>query len=134
MKFDGSSGRRPSAEARRYIYRCLASTLQNDAGDLSAGYLFDEEDLEEVDIRRLKKEAQKVIHELRVKAGLIPPRKHPLDWKRVELLMLKSFRGSYLAGSQVNYLQRAHREDPIEYGRRHRKMKTAEVKRIRESG
>jgi hypothetical protein len=64
--FDGSSGRRPSAEARRYVYAIVATSLENDMED-SGGWLFG--GLEsEFDRRRVRKAARLVVTELRRKA------------------------------------------------------------------
>lgn len=67
MKFDGSSGRRPSAEARRYVYVSIAATLEADPNWV-LNHLQDEE-LDEFDIRRIEKEVRKVARELRAKAA-----------------------------------------------------------------
>jgi hypothetical protein len=68
MKFSGSSGRRPAAEARRYIYLTLATILEADL-DARAGWTSEDVDLNEADIRRVEKEGRKVIEELRRKAA-----------------------------------------------------------------
>lgn len=62
MKFDGSSGRKPSAEARRYVYNVLATSIETDLGD-HEGWLFGGLD-DEVDRRRVKKAAKLVVAEL----------------------------------------------------------------------
>lgn len=62
MKFDGSSGRRPSAEARRYVYRVLATCLDTDLGD-DEGWMLGGIDCE-FDRRRVKRAAELVIEEL----------------------------------------------------------------------
>lgn len=66
MKFDGSSGRRPSAEARRYIYAILVAMISNDMEDPD-GWIRGGIDCE-FDTRRLKNEAKKVAREMRRKA------------------------------------------------------------------
>lgn len=66
MRFDGSSGRRPQSEARRYVYRVLAMAIEYD-GDEMRGWLLG--GLEnEADRRRVKKAAKVVTKELRRKA------------------------------------------------------------------
>jgi hypothetical protein len=65
-KFDGSSGKRPSAEARRYVYDCFATTLAADL-DNGSGYIFEDDDLDEFDVRRIQKAVKLVIKELRRK-------------------------------------------------------------------
>lgn len=67
MKFDGSSGRKPSTEARRYIYAVLAASLESDMRDPDGWVRGGIED--EFDLRRLRKEARKVFTELMRKAG-----------------------------------------------------------------
>lgn len=67
MKFDGSSGKRPSAEARRYVYAVAASSLETDLTD-PEGWLLGGLD-DEVDRRRVKRETRKVAAELRRKAN-----------------------------------------------------------------
>lgn len=62
MKFDGSSGKRPSVEARRYVYAVTAASLDTDLCDPEGwvlGGLVDE-----ADIRRAKKATKLVIAEL----------------------------------------------------------------------
>lgn len=70
-KFNGSSGKKPSAEARRYVYACLAATLECDLTS-GADYLYgtgESDDLNEFDVRRVKAAALKVIKELKRKAA-----------------------------------------------------------------
>lgn len=62
IMFDGKSGRRPSAEARRYVYRVLAAALDEDLNDRQ-GWVFGGMD-HDVDRRRAWKEAKKIIAEL----------------------------------------------------------------------
>ena len=66
LKFNGSSGRRPSAEARSYVYAVLASALETDLGDPEGWMRGGIE--EEPDERRVFKAARAVIKELRRKA------------------------------------------------------------------
>lgn len=66
LKFSGDSGRKPSAEARRYVYAVMASALETDLIDPEGwvrGGLGNE-----FDDRRAKSAARKVITELRRKA------------------------------------------------------------------
>jgi hypothetical protein len=67
LKFNGSSGRKPQAEARRYVYRMLSTVLdlaiQN--GD---GWLFDNVE-REPDQRRLLKAVHAVRKELEMKGA-----------------------------------------------------------------
>jgi len=62
MKFDGKSGRRPSAEARRYVYNVIATSIESDLRD-DGGWLMGGLD-EEVDRRRVTKAAKAVIKEM----------------------------------------------------------------------
>lgn len=57
-KFDGSSGMKPSAEARRYIYRVMATALDTDMTD-DEGWVFGGIDCE-FDRRRLREAAKRV--------------------------------------------------------------------------
>ena len=66
MRFDGSSGRRPDAEARKYVYAVLASSLVSDLIDPD-GWVFGGIEDEE-DKRRLRRVAKAVVEELRRKA------------------------------------------------------------------
>ena len=67
LKFNGASGRKAQTEARRYVYRCLATTLEQDIDGSGAGYLHD--DLEyEADRRRAIKAARAILRELTKKA------------------------------------------------------------------
>lgn len=67
MRFDGSSGRRPVTEARRYIYNVLATAIGTDLEDLE-GWLLGGID-EESDRRRIRKAAKAVVAELRRKGS-----------------------------------------------------------------
>lgn len=71
MKFDGSSGRKPSTEARRYVYAVTAIMLEAELEMplREAQWLFGDTELDEFDRRRLRKEAAKVVAELRRKAA-----------------------------------------------------------------
>lgn len=67
MMFDSSNGRgRPSAQARRYVYAVLASSLTDDLTN-SEGWVFGGME-DEVDRRRARKAAKLVIAELIRKA------------------------------------------------------------------
>lgn len=70
MKFDGASGMRPSAEARRYVYVVLSSALETDLGD-PQGWIFGGID-NEFDRRRAFAAARLVIRELRRKGRRTP--------------------------------------------------------------
>lgn len=65
-KFNGSGGRKPSTEARRYVYKCLASVLEEEI-ELSSIWLC-ADDMDEFDRRRVLIAAKKVVIELRRKA------------------------------------------------------------------
>ena len=68
MIFDGGSGRRPSAEARRYVYGVLAQILDNELGpDEKEGWIFGGVE-DELDRRRLTKAVKAVQKEMRRKA------------------------------------------------------------------
>lgn len=62
LMFNGTSGRRPTAEARRYVYRVLASALREDLKD-SEGWVFGGM-VNEPDRRRAAKAARAIIDEL----------------------------------------------------------------------
>lgn len=62
LMFSGTSGRRPSSEAHRYIYKVLASSLQADLND-AEGWVFGGV-TQEPDRRRARKAAEVVIKEL----------------------------------------------------------------------
>lgn len=66
MMFDGSSGMRPNAQARRYVYAVAASALETDLGDPD-GWVFGGME-EKADRVLARKAALKVIAELRRKA------------------------------------------------------------------
>ncbi len=61
-KFTGNTGRRPSAEARRYVYRVLASCLDDDL-DNPEGWVLGGID-DEPSQRRARKAAKLVFAEL----------------------------------------------------------------------
>lgn len=66
MRFDGKTGMKPSAQARRHIYATLANFLEDDVtndGAWALGLLDDE-----FDRRRARNEARKVVAELRRKS------------------------------------------------------------------
>ena len=65
--FDGSSGRRPSAEARRYVYRVLASSLDMDLKDPDGWVRGGIEKL--ADVRLAIEAARKIEAELRRKGN-----------------------------------------------------------------
>ena len=68
MKFNGASGRKPSAEARRYIYRMLAMSLEEKLSD-GTGNPYDDDGLDELDRRRIQRVGDLVVRELRRKAA-----------------------------------------------------------------
>ncbi|HEV2310781.1 MAG TPA: hypothetical protein VGU73_09665 [Acidimicrobiia bacterium] len=74
MRFDGKSGMKPSAQARRYIYTTLANFLEDDAAH-DAWVLGPLDD--EFDRRRARTEARKVVAELRRKAKSPAGRNRP---------------------------------------------------------
>jgi hypothetical protein len=67
LTFNGKSGRKPQTEARRYVYRIIASMLANDAVD-GNGWLLGGLD-EEPDRRRVKKAQRAVQLEMARKAS-----------------------------------------------------------------
>jgi hypothetical protein len=66
-KFEGKDGRKPSTEARCFVYRVLAKTLVHDLSN-DSGWLY--EDMDEFDRRRVRNAVQKVIVELKKKGGV----------------------------------------------------------------
>jgi hypothetical protein len=62
MKFDGSSGRKPSAEARRYVYAVLATIIDNDMNGEQQWFLGGIDD--DADRRRVRKAAKAVEAEM----------------------------------------------------------------------
>lgn len=71
MKFKGENGRKPSTEARRYVYQVLAQTLEYDLAN-GAEWLTDAgggDTLNEFDKRRVVAAANKVIVEMQRKAA-----------------------------------------------------------------
>lgn len=62
QKFDGNSGKRPQAEARRHVYRSLLC-LMDDYGDAIVGDIDDP-----FDLRRLDKATDAVRKELKKKS------------------------------------------------------------------
>lgn len=73
IKFDGSSGRKPQTEARRYIYRVMAAAIQNEVTGDRDGWIFGGME-NESDRRRLLKAADKVYAELMRKGDTRIPR------------------------------------------------------------
>jgi hypothetical protein len=71
MKFDGSSGFRPSAEARRYVYAVLGAMLEHELSEARNfnhdGWMFGGIE-DEADRRRLTKAINLVRDEMRRKA------------------------------------------------------------------
>lgn len=71
MRFDGSSGRRPSSEARRHVLGVMANAILTDLIDgefgLARALCVGLED--EADRRRVLKEARKLARALEKKAG-----------------------------------------------------------------
>lgn len=65
LRFDGSSGRKPSAEARRYVYGILAAILEHELTDAD-GWVFGGIELD-ADRRRLVRAVRLVRDELRRK-------------------------------------------------------------------
>lgn len=62
LRFNGDNGRKPTTEARRYIYRVLAASLEEDMKDYQ-GWILGGID-QEPDRRRLHIVAKKVVAEL----------------------------------------------------------------------
>jgi hypothetical protein len=61
--FNGSRGRKPQTEARRYVYGCIASALDN-GDEQTCGWFGPTEDMDEFDRRRLKKAVAAVYKEM----------------------------------------------------------------------
>lgn len=61
--FDGSSGRTPAAEARRYVYGCIAASLVNST-ELTEGWYSPGDEADEFDRRRLRKAIKAVYAEM----------------------------------------------------------------------
>lgn len=61
---------KPQAEARRWVYRCIAAALLNDT-ELNHGWFWpgDGEDVNEFDRRRIRKACLAVSREMTKKAG-----------------------------------------------------------------
>lgn len=71
LLFDGSSGRRPSAEARRHVYRMLRLALRTDTEDPDGWLLGGVENA--ADVRRILRAAKAVYAELGRKGRLKEP-------------------------------------------------------------
>lgn len=72
LRFSGANGRKPSAQARRYIYERLAVMLKEDMyqhPSPEGGSFVLRHINNEFDVRRIRNEAQKVISELHRKAN-----------------------------------------------------------------
>lgn len=68
LRFSGSTGRQPQAEARRYVYNVMCAMLANEfSPDQRDGWMFGGIEYE-ADLRRLKKALRAVMAELRRKA------------------------------------------------------------------
>lgn len=69
LRFNGESGKKPSAQARRYIYERLAVMLMDDMRDRPRSDSFVLREINnEFDERRVRNEAKKVVAELERKA------------------------------------------------------------------
>lgn len=66
--FKGTAGRKPQTEARRYIYACIAAALDNGT-ELTEGWFSPSEEMDEFDVRRLRKAIKSVYEEMLRKAG-----------------------------------------------------------------
>jgi hypothetical protein len=62
--FDGSSGRKPQSEARRFVYACLATILDNGEERGEDGWFAMGPDGDEFDRRRLEKALDAVRNEM----------------------------------------------------------------------
>ena len=68
-KFTGADGRKPSTEARRYVYRRLAKLLEDELNENEGiGWLWEGDDIDEFDRRRIRGALMKVVAELHKKA------------------------------------------------------------------
>ncbi len=68
MRFNGSSGRKPSTEARRYVYACIAAALDNGTERSGGGWFGLGQDADEFDRRRLHRALNLVRDEMLRKA------------------------------------------------------------------
>ena len=69
-KFNGANGRKPSTEARHFVYARLARLLEDELDENQcAGWLYMEIDADEFDRRRIRAAAKKVAVELQKKAA-----------------------------------------------------------------
>lgn len=68
LKFNSANGMKPSAEARRYVYRCLDAILANAENDEGDDLFFGGVEVD-ADIRRLRIAIKKVRAEMQRKAA-----------------------------------------------------------------
>lgn len=68
LKFNGENGMKPSAEARRYVYKCIDAMLESAENDEDHGLLFGAVEME-ADLRRLRLAVKKVRKEMQRKAA-----------------------------------------------------------------
>jgi hypothetical protein len=54
-----------------------------------------------------------------------------IDWKRIESLMLRSFRGEKMYDDEMDLIQLAHRKHPDRYRDLNRRVRANEIERIR---
>lgn len=67
-KFKGADGRKPSTEARRYVYRRISKLLEDELQE-GIGWLWEGDDIDEFDRRRIHAAVYKVAAEMRKKAA-----------------------------------------------------------------
>jgi hypothetical protein len=61
-------------------------------------------------------------------------KKSPIDWPRVERIMLKGFRGQHITAEETALFKDAYKRAPKEYGIRNKKVRGDEVASIKKSG
>lgn len=57
--------------------------------------------------------------------------KPPIDWRTIEKLMLKGFRGQGLTADEMALISDAHKREPTEYGKRGKAVREKEIAAIR---
>ena len=55
--------------------------------------------------------------------------KAPIDWERVEKIMLRGIQGHFLSPEDMVLVNAAYARAPMEYGKRHYQVKAAEIAR-----
>lgn len=60
--------------------------------------------------------------------------KPPIDWREIERIMLKSFRGHGATADEMKKIDDAYKREPKEYGRRNDAVRNKEIAAIRGMG